>query len=56
MATRIFRCRNCEHMVRFGSVRCGQCGAVTTLFNWRMSHVLGLCLASVLAGIVLMLA
>ena len=34
MAVRVFSCRHCEHHVRLGSVRCGQCGARTPALNW----------------------
>lgn len=39
MATRLFSCPQCGHMLRLGSPQCGQCGAPSPLQNRTVTHV-----------------
>lgn len=57
MATRLFSCPQCGHMLRLGSPQCGQCGSPSPLQNRTLTHivaVLSLILICFLAAAVLL--
>ena len=55
MMIRVFPCRECGHLMRLGSSRCGQCGCPSPALNWTITHIAAVALLVTVSGAALVL-